>query len=69
MMKEKRASAPAAGPDYKGMAVRGGAVTLAAQGVKLLLTLASTMVLARLLAPQDFGIVAMVVAIGLSRGV
>lgn len=49
--------------DLKGRSVRGGAVTMAAQGVRFLLNLASIMVLARLLSPNDFGLVAMVVAV------
>jgi O-antigen/teichoic acid export membrane protein len=43
--------------------VRGGAVTLVSQGLRVLLQLGSTAVLARLLTPADFGLVAMVVAI------
>lgn len=42
--------------------VRGGAVTLGAQGVKFLLSLGSTVVLARLLSPADYGLIAMAVA-------
>jgi O-antigen/teichoic acid export membrane protein len=49
--------------DLKGRSVRGGAVTLTAQGVKFVLQLGSTMVLARLLNPGDFGLIAMVTAI------
>ncbi|WP_082500626.1 lipopolysaccharide biosynthesis protein [Agreia sp. Leaf244] len=44
-------------------AARGSAVTIASQGIKLVLMLASTIVLARLLSPSDYGIIAMVVAI------
>ena len=43
--------------------VRGGAVTLANQAVKFLLTLGSTAALARLLTPEDFGLVAMIVSV------
>ncbi|WP_373048211.1 lipopolysaccharide biosynthesis protein [Vulgatibacter sp.] len=43
--------------------VRGGLVTLLAQGGKFVLTLGSTAVLARLLAPEAFGLVAMVAAV------
>lgn len=43
--------------------MRGGAVTLVSQGLRVLLQLASTAVLARLLTPSDFGLVAMVVAV------
>lgn len=49
--------------DLKGHAVRGGSVTLAAQAVQFGLNLVSIMVLARLLTPADFGLVAMVTAI------
>lgn len=49
--------------DLKGRSVRGGAVTLSAQGVKFVLQLGSTAVLARLLTPADFGLIAMVTAI------
>jgi O-antigen/teichoic acid export membrane protein len=49
--------------DLKGRSVRGGAVTLVSQGIKFALQMGSTMILARLLAPSDFGLVAMVAAI------
>ncbi|MBA7485941.1 hypothetical protein ES707_21493 [subsurface metagenome] len=49
--------------DLKGRSVRGGAVTMAAQGLKFFFQLGSTMVLARLLTPQDFGLIAMVTAV------
>jgi PST family polysaccharide transporter len=48
--------------------VRGGAATMTAQAVKFVLQLGSTVILARLLTPDDFGVVGMVmafVAIGL----
>ena len=48
--------------DLKGRAVRGGAVTLSAQAIKFVLQMGSTMVLARLLTPADFGLIAMVAA-------
>lgn len=48
--------------DLKRRSVRGGAVTLAAQGCKFALQMGSTVVLARLLTPADFGLVAMVAA-------
>ena len=44
-------------------AISYGLVTGAAQAVKFLITVGSTVVLARLLSPADFGLVAMVVAI------
>jgi len=43
--------------------VKGGAVTLAGQGAKFVLQLGSTLVLARILTPGDFGLIAMVTAI------
>jgi len=49
--------------DLKGRSVRGGAVTLSAQGTKFALQMGSTMVLARLLSPSDFGLIAMVTAV------
>lgn len=49
--------------DIKIRSIHGGLVTLLAQISKFVLQLASTMVLARLLTPSDFGLVAMVFAI------
>lgn len=49
--------------DLKGRSVRGGAVTMAAQGASFFLHMGSTVVLARLLTPQDFGLIAMVTAV------
>jgi O-antigen/teichoic acid export membrane protein len=48
--------------DLKGRSVRGGAVTISSQAVKFVIQLGSTAVLARLLTPADFGLVAMVAA-------
>jgi PST family polysaccharide transporter len=47
----------------KAASARGGLVTVFAQLLKLFCTLASTMVLSRLLAPADFGLVAMATAV------
>lgn len=47
----------------KERAVSSGVVTMATQGAQFVLTLVSTMVLARLLTPQDFGLVAMVMTV------
>ena len=44
----------------KERAIKSVAVTLAAQGIKLLLQIGSMVILARLLDPSDFGLVAMV---------
>lgn len=49
--------------DLKGRSVRGGAVTMTAQGASFFLQMGSTVVLARLLTPQDFGLIAMVTAV------
>jgi len=43
--------------------ISSGAVTMSAQGAKFLLNLISTVVLARLLTPRDFGLVAMVMTV------
>lgn len=50
-------------PGLGAQAARGAAVTLAAQGGKVLVQVASVVVLARLLSPHDYGLIAMVVAI------
>src|SRR5271170_2990283 len=49
--------------DLRGRSVRGGLVTLTSQGGQFVMTSISTVVLARLLVPAEFGIVAMVTAI------
>ncbi len=46
--------------DLAGRTARGGAVMVAAQGTKFVVNMASAVVLARLLTPQDYGLVAMV---------
>jgi len=48
--------------DLKGRSVRGGAFTVLGRGVGFCLKIASVPILARLLTPQDFGLIAMVVA-------
>ena len=45
--------------DLKGRSVRGGAVTIATQGAKFILRMGSTVVLARLLTPEDYGLFGM----------
>jgi len=47
----------------KGKSVRGGMIVVVAQGLKFALTTGSSMILARLLTPQDFGLQGMVVAV------
>ena len=49
--------------DLKGRSVRGGALTLGSQGAQFVIQTISTVVLARLLTPADYGLVAMVTAI------
>lgn len=44
-------------------AIRGGAITLSSQGVRFALSISSTVVLARLLRPEDFGLIAMAAAL------
>ncbi|PYS43717.1 MAG: lipopolysaccharide biosynthesis protein [Acidobacteria bacterium] len=47
--------------DLAGRFARGGAVTIAAQALRFVIRTASTIALARLLTPQDYGLIAMVV--------
>jgi PST family polysaccharide transporter len=49
--------------NLKGRTISSGFVTIAAQGAKFVLSMASIVVLARLLTPRDFGLVAMVTAV------
>jgi PST family polysaccharide transporter len=49
--------------NLKGRTVSNGFITLVAQSAQFGVTLGSTMVLARILAPQDFGLIAMVTTI------
>ena len=49
--------------DLKTRSVRGGAATLAGQGALFMLQMGATVVLARLLTPADFGLLAMVTAV------
>jgi len=51
------------GSDLKKRSLQGGAVTVSSQGLKLVLSLGSTMILARILTPNDYGVMAMVGAI------
>ena len=50
-------------PDLKRHTISGGAITIAAQIAKFTLNLVSTVILARLLSPRDFGLVAMVTVV------
>src|SRR5882762_1587034 len=49
--------------DLKGRTISGAFITTASQGTQFLLNLAFIMVLARLLAPKDFGLYAMVTTV------
>ncbi|MEH1875202.1 lipopolysaccharide biosynthesis protein [Nostoc sp.] len=49
--------------DIKGRSVRGGAITMGAQILKFSLNLISNVVLARLLTPEDYGLIGMVTAV------
>lgn len=49
--------------DLKGRSIRGGTATLSAQVIKFIINTLSTLVLARLLTPDDYGLVAMVTAV------
>lgn len=49
--------------DLKGRSIRGGTATLSAQVIKFIINTVSTVVLARLLTPDDYGLVAMVTAV------
>ena len=49
--------------DLHGRAFRGGVVTLTGQAGKFLLQMISAVVLARLLMPRDFGLIAMVTSV------
>ena len=49
--------------DLSGRSVRGGAITLGSQSAKFLLQMVSTVVLARLLIPEDFGLIAMMMVV------
>ena len=50
-------------PNLKRHTIVGGAITISAQAAKFVLNLGSTVILARLLTPRDFGLVAMVTAV------
>src|SRR6266481_9467876 len=49
--------------NLKGHTISSGTVTMSAQGARFLLSMVSTMILARLLTPRDFGLVAMVTTV------
>jgi O-antigen/teichoic acid export membrane protein len=49
--------------NIKLLSIRGSAISLTSQGIMLVIGMASTIIMARLLTPKDFGLIAMVVAI------
>lgn len=49
--------------DLKKKSVRGGAITMVAQAMKFMLQMCSTIVLARLLTPDDYGLIGMVTVV------
>jgi O-antigen/teichoic acid export membrane protein len=49
--------------DLGSRTARGGVVTVASQGVKFLMGMAATVILARLLTPQDYGLIGMVAVV------
>jgi O-antigen/teichoic acid export membrane protein len=49
--------------DLKGRTVRGGAITFVAQVIKVAINMASTVALARLLTPADYGLIGMVTGV------
>ena len=49
--------------NIKGRAISGGFITTVSQAFRFAIYMASTMILARILEPQDFGLVAMVGAL------
>jgi len=55
----------AGGDELRGMAVRGAAASITASGLSLAAQLVSTVILARLLTPSDFGVVTMVTTFSL----
>ena len=48
------------GADLRGRSVRGGLLNLTSKGTQILIQTTATVILARLLTPADFGLVAMV---------
>src|SRR5260370_31790037 len=55
--------------NLKGHTIASRTITMSAQGAKFLLSMVSTMILARLLTPRDFGLVAMVTTVTSFLGV
>lgn len=59
----RSAPATSAGADLRRRSVRAGTATVVSQGLRFAFQMVSTVVLARLLSPADFGLIAMVTAI------
>jgi PST family polysaccharide transporter len=49
--------------DFRGRTVRGGTLTIAAEAIKFVVTMGSLPVLARILSPGDYGLIAMVMVL------
>lgn len=49
--------------DLKGRTARGGTIMIVSQGMKFVINMASAVILARLLTPQDYGLIAMVAVV------
>ena len=49
--------------DLTGRSTRGGAVTIASQGLKFFTSMGATILLARLLTPSDYGLIGMVAVV------
>jgi PST family polysaccharide transporter len=49
--------------DLSGRTARGGTIMIVSQGMKFLINMASAVILARLLTPQDYGLIAMVAVV------
>jgi PST family polysaccharide transporter len=49
--------------DLVGRTARGGAVTIVSQGLKFVLGMGGTVILARLLTPEDYGLIGMVAVV------
>jgi len=60
---QRRPFVDVAATDIKRRSVRGGAITITSQGLKLVLRMGSIMAMARLVSPEDFGVQGMVVAV------
>lgn len=62
-VEEPTKAPPKPSADLKHRTLRGGAVTVISQGLRFVIYTGSTVIMARLLSPADFGLVAMVTAV------